>query len=218
MHSMAGIFRYRHGCALLTIGLVFATGCERSQPDQPAASQIPSGQKIPFHEGGRPATPADAEANPNSTGHVPFRGAPSQVVPAGTLVTVQLQHGLSSTKIHAGDTLTAVLAAPLMLNGNVLIDRGSPVTLRVESARSRRYQPGYFPSSGYIGLSLSAIDVEGKQVALQTSSLFERGLLQKPTGVRIPKGHDLTFRLTAPLALDQSEVLARHQAGTSTTD
>jgi hypothetical protein len=223
MRSMAGIFRYWHVCALLALGLACTTGCERSQPDQPAnSSSADTRQTIPFHEGGRLAPPTNAETNrastPGSPGHVPFRGTPSQVVPAGTLVTVQLQHTLSSTRIHAGDTFTAVLAAPLTLNGNVLIDRGATVTVKVESAKSRRYQPGYFAGSGYIGLSLSAVDVEGKQVVVQTSSLFERGLLQKPAGVRIPKGHDLTFRLTAPFALDQSEVLAGHQAGTSNTD
>lgn len=207
MRSMGKIFHCWHLSALLATGLAFGLACERSQPDEPADSALPPAEKkVPFHEGDDQAAPADAQASPVayplSTGTVPFRGSAARIVPPGTLVTVQLQRTLSSMKIHPGDTFTAVVAAPLTVNGDTLIDRGAPVTVQVESARSLRYQPGSFPVSGYIRLSLSAINVDGKQLPLQTSSLFARGLQQKSDGVRIPKGRDLTFRLTAPLGLD----------------
>lgn len=223
MRSMGRTFRQRRLCALLAAGLVLGLGCERSQPDQPADSSLPPAQQsIPFHAGHgqtEPGAPGALPAeNAGTPGGVPFRGSPTHTVPSGTLVTVQLQHTLSSTRIHPGDTFTAVMAAPLTINGDTLIDRGALVSLRVETARSQPYQAGSFPSSGYIGLSLTAVNVDGKQLPLQTSSLFARGLLQKPNGVRIPKGRDLTFRLTAPFTLDQSEAIARHQNGVSTTD
>ncbi len=223
MLVMARIFQRGRLCALLAAGLAFGLACERSQPDQPADPGVSAAeQKIPFHDGREQTSPVGAQGsprpNPASSDAPPFRGSSSRIVPPGTLVTVQLQHTLSSTGIHPGDTFTAVIAAPLTVNGDILIDRGAAVTVRVESARSRPYQPGSLPGSGYIRLSLSAIDIDGKQIPLQTSSLFARGLLQKPDGVRIPKGRDLTFRLTSPLALDQSEVVARHQAGSSATD
>jgi hypothetical protein len=222
MRSMGRLFRCRSWCVLLFIGLASGVACERSQPAQPTDSgQTTTGQKIPFHDGRDQNAAADTQIPPSSgagSKAVPFRSFPALAVASGTLVTVQLQHTLSSAKIHPGDTFTAILAAPLSFDGEILIDRGTPVTVRVESARSQRYRPGSFPSSGYIRLSLTAIDVEGKQLPLQTSSLFARGLPQAPNAVRIPKGRDLTFRLTAPLAVDQSEALAGHQTGSSTTD
>jgi hypothetical protein len=224
MCSMGTIFRCRQWCVVLFIGLALGLGCERSQPDQPADSVPPAaGQKIPFHDGSDQNAAADTQMSPVSASApgpnaVPFRSFPASTVATGTLVTVRLQHTLSSTRIHPGDTFTAVLAAPLGFEGDILIDRGALVTVRVESARSQRFRPGSFPSSGYIRLSLTAINVEGKQLPLQTSSLFTRGLLQRPNGVQIPKGRDLTFRLTAPLALDQSEAVASHQTGSPNTD
>jgi hypothetical protein len=65
---------------------------------------------------------------------------------------------------------------------------------------------------------LSAITVEGRPLALQTSSLFARGTLQQPDGVRVQKGRRLTFRLTSPVTLNDSNSMATRQTPGPTTE
>jgi len=91
--------------------------------------------------------------------------------------------------------------------------------------QSQVARPGLAPATGYFRLSLSAIDVEGRQVALQTSALFARGTSEpgnvlssgsasdrRPDGVQVKKGRRLTFRLIAPVTLDDSSSMANRQA------
>jgi hypothetical protein len=145
-------------------------------------------------------------------------------VPAGTLVTVQLERSLVPSKVRAGDPFTASVAGPLIIDGDTLVERGTSVSGRVESAQTpeNRAGRGLGPGSslGYIRLSLTAITVEGRQLALQTSSLFAKGAVQPiglasgersdPGGV-ILKGRPLTFRLTAPLTLGETSSVADRQ-------
>jgi hypothetical protein len=135
-----------------------------------------------------------------------------RLLPAGTLLTVQLEDALSIGKVRAGDVFTASLAAPLTVNRDTLLERGTAVMGRVESARSLPERPGLVPGSGYFRLVLSSITVEGRQLALQTSSLFARGTFQPSVGVGVQKGHRLTFRLTAPVAIDEPNSMANRQS------
>ncbi len=148
-----------------------------------------------------------------------------RILPSGTLLTVQLDDSLSADKVRAGDAFTASVAAPLTIDGDTLIERGTAVTGRVESAQSQADRPGLIPGSGYFRLTLNAITVEGRQLALQTSSLFARGTLPplnvsspaSPPDLRldslqVQKGRRLTFRLTAPVALDDPNSMANRQS------
>ncbi|MGA9543826.1 MAG: hypothetical protein WBQ85_09665 [Candidatus Sulfotelmatobacter sp.] len=147
----------------------------------------------------------------------------SRILPSGTLLTVQLDESLSTAKVHAGDAFTASVAAPLTVDGDTLVERGTTVTGRVESAQSQTDRPGLVPGSGYFRLTLNAITIEGRQLALQTSSLFARGQLSNagPPGtpsdprsdsVQVQKGRRLTFRLTAPLTVNDRKSMASDQS------
>jgi len=109
------------------------------------------------------------------------------------------------------------------MDGDTLIERGTSVSGRVESAQSQADRPGLVPGPGYFRLTLNAITVEGRQLPLQTSSLFARG--QPPNlsssgnrsdlradGVQVQKGRRLTFRLTAPLTVDDPKSMANRQS------
>jgi hypothetical protein len=124
---------------------------------------------------------------------------------------VELVDALSTAKVRAGDTFMASVAAPLAIEGDALIERGTTATGHVESVRSQA-------GSGYFQLTLSAITVEGRPLALQTSSLFARGTLQQPEGVRVQKGRRLTFRLTSPVTLNDSNSMATRQSPGPTTE
>jgi hypothetical protein len=214
------------GMLCLVLGL--SPGCAHSEHRTEANSSA-SEQELPFHpdtdrapasDGTHPAVSPD----PKLAGSLPFRAVSHpRVLPSGTLLTVQLEDSLSANHVRAGDAFAASVAAPLTIDGDTLIEQGAEVTGRVESAQSQADRPGLVPGSGYFRLTLIAITVEGKQLALQTSSLFARGTFQEskassstsPTdlsdGVRVQKGRRLTFRLTAPVPLDGPNSMANRQ-------
>ncbi|MFZ0278215.1 MAG: hypothetical protein WA254_23250 [Candidatus Sulfotelmatobacter sp.] len=136
---------------------------------------------------------------------------------------MQLDDSLSTTNVHAGDAFTASVAAPLTVDGDTLVQRGAAVTGRIESSQSQADTPGLVPGSGYFRLTLNAITIEGRQLAIQTSSLFARG--QSPNtrsantpsdlrldSVQVQKGRRLTFRLTAPLTVNDPKSMASDQS------
>lgn len=202
----------------LALGLSLWQGCARSQPLHPANLTGDAGgkQQLPFHSGQEQlsASPGASAMVPDSklTNSLPFPpSAHTRILPAGTLLTVELQGSLSPGKARPGDSFEASLAAPLIVEGDTLIDLGTEVTGRVEAAQSHL-------GSGYVRLSLSSIDVGGVPLPLQTSSLFARATRSRTasnlnvssgsdlssaasTGVRVQNGRRLTFRLTAPLTL-----------------
>jgi hypothetical protein len=211
----------RSFCVLIGLGfaLTFSQSCSRSEP---LASDAPSPDRgLPFHSEAGEATGGGTISIPESgsTATVPFRSLPGRTLASGTLLTVQLQDSLASSKVHPGDAFSAFVAAPLRgEDGDALIPRGAPVTGRIESAQSYRGRSGLLPASGYIRLSLNGITLSGKSIPVQTSSLFARGTFRRSDGVRISKGRDLTFRLTAPLILDENATLAGHPQANPTTN
>ena len=208
----------------LALGLTLTQGCARSEPPHPVdgASPAAAKQQLPFHsEAGQASVTAASNPGilPDPKTGLPFKASRAQVLPAGTLLTVQLDQSLSAAKVHPGDAFTASLASPLVVNGATVLERGAEVTGLVQAAQSRR-------GSGYVQLTLSAITVEGVPRALQTSNLFARGTVRhlqvSSSGTasgnsstralgssRIPKGRRLTFRLTAPLTLDEPTSTAK---------
>jgi hypothetical protein len=134
------------------------------------------------------------------TSPLPFRSHP-HILPSGTLLTVQLENSLSTAKVRDGDTFTASVAAPLTIDGDPLVERGAVATGHIESVRTQS-------GSGYFQLRLSALTVEGRQLALQTTSLFTRGTSEQPDEVRVQKGRHLTFRLTSPVTLNEPKSIA----------
>jgi hypothetical protein len=221
MENMAKVIGRLQACIFCVCALCLCLSCARSEPSQPPDAVSPaSGKELPFHPGIE-QTPArntglsDVSSDAKTASNLPFRGSSHpRIVPSGTLLTVQLVNSLSSSGVHAGDGFAAIVAAPLMIDGDTLIQRGSRVTGRIESAQSQPGFPGLVPGSGYFRLTLSEITVEGSPISLQTSSLFARGTIQgspglrnasaasnRSEGIRVQKGQPLTFRLTAPIRI-----------------
>ena len=247
MYTMMGLRRGLHsqfalGTLCLVLGL--SQGCARSEPLRQAdTTSQASKQELPFHPDTGHASvgvPSGASADPGSASSLPFRaGSHSHTLPSGTLLTVQLQGLLSRAMVHtgdlhagdpyAGDPFTATVTAPLTVDGETLIEPGASVTGLVEAEQSQAGRPGLVPGSGYFRLTLTAITVDGRQVVLHTSSLFAReGFRQTNASSRssspdlrpssgVQKGRRLTFRLTAPITLDDPNSVANRQyLGSST--
>lgn len=200
------------GSVCLALGLSLTQSCARSEPHTSDAASAVSEQKLPFRPpadqafagGMHPAVSPD----PQPASAVPFNSH-AHTLPSGTLLTVQLQNSLSAAHVRDGDTFTASVDAPLTIDGDPLIERGTVATGHVESVRSQA-------GSGYFQLTLSALTVEGRPLALQTSSLFARGTLQPSDGVRVQKGRRLTFRLTSPVTLNEPKSVANRQSLSAT--
>jgi hypothetical protein len=235
---LRGLLRSYSAVGMLCLALTLSQGCSRSEP--PNAGSASSEQSLPFHPDAEPEATSDGahpdrrdkvQADPKSVSALPFRAeSHARVLPSGTLLTVQLEDSLSTARVRAGDLFTAVVTAPLALDGDTLIPRGTVVTGRIESAQSPADRPGLVPGTGFFRLTLSAITVEGRQIPLQTSSLFARGAFQPPNlsplgspssgrssdsgpdGVQVRKGRRLTFRLTAPVTLDDPNSMANRQS------
>jgi hypothetical protein len=211
--------------AIVVLGVALAAGCSRSASLQGGgASASADQQKAPFPEDTGSSLPEDhatvASQKPGKdvdANHAPpFTSPPmSPSLPAGTLLTVRLQNSLSSLTIRAGEIFSAVVDEPVVIDGNILVGRGTSVSGRVESAQTSPPTR----NSASLRLILDSITIKGKPWPLQTASLFARGAPGEthhlpvasglgeapysvgPTTVRLKKGRRLTFRLTQAVSL-----------------
>ena len=160
-----------HRIAIVLVMLSFMCGCGRPTGDN--ASNPADSQKLPFD---RP---------PHSTGISPSQALiPSATkLPEGTPIPIRLQSALSSASSHAGDSFSATIDEPVVIDGQTLIAPGTPVTGRVleakPSARSRGGSPEGSPDNsfepGYLRIVLVSLNVGSKTVMIETSSIFAKG-------------------------------------------
>src|SRR5450631_393456 len=187
--------------APLILALSLAAGCSR-QPTALTSNPSPANhQQLPFEN-------ASTEG-----GESPTASLASPALPAGTLLTVRLQTAISSATSHPGDSFTALLDEPVVIEGQTVAAPGIKAMGKVIDARASSGSQ----DPGYLRLVLTSISVNAKAVPLQTSSVFEKGnspdqrsptLLAAATGhagakkdVKFPAQWRLTFRLTQPLSL-----------------
>ncbi len=204
---------------LLWLASLIEAGCSRPVGLHSDDSTAQSGQhQAPFQDGSGTApvkptlTPVE-EHSAITENFLPFRD--DQNLPAGTLLTVRLKDPISAENPDATGTFEAVVDEPLIVEGNTLIPRGASVAGRVESARAFKAKR----SRGYVRLVLDSIDIAGRDLPVQTSSLFARGSLDSPAGapadgsagvIHIEKGRRLTFRLTESVYLASQRPIPAH--------
>jgi len=132
-------------------------------------------------------------------------------LPAGTLLTVRLDHSLSSSNSDSATSFTAEVDEPVLLNGKTVVPRGTRVQGHLEAARVSDVNH----RTGYLRLSLDSINMEHQDFPIQTSSLFARarstvsssGSQHPESGssvVRLKTGRRLTFRLTSDFAINST--------------
>ena len=127
-----------------------------STPEPPKTAAVPKDE------------PKHAEIlRPDPSAKQPQRTPETVTVPVGTSVTVRLNSTLSSEKNIAGDSFSAVLESPLVVNDIVLAERGAKVEGKiVEVDRSGRVK-----GSARLALALTRIQLsDGQRVELKTDS------------------------------------------------
>jgi len=163
----------RIAIVLLTLSLLWACG----RPPSDNASSSADSQKLPF------------DRQPRSSGISPSQSLiPSTTkLPEGTPIRIRLQSALSSASSHAGDTFNATIDEPVVIDGQTLVARGTSATGRVleakASAGSRGSSTGSSPGSslgsslepGYLRIVLVSLQVGGRTVMIETSSIFAKG-------------------------------------------
>lgn len=99
-----------------------------------------------------PAAPAAAAPAP-----VPVNAPPpapvAVTIPSGTPVSVRVTETLSASRNNVGDRFTGVLNSGLLVRGETVIPRGTPVSGEVVAAKGK----GRFKGAGDIGIVLTAI-------------------------------------------------------------
>ncbi|MFZ0798796.1 MAG: hypothetical protein WCA13_06135 [Terriglobales bacterium] len=162
----------RIAIVLLTLGLI--GGCGRPPAENASNSDA---QKLPF------------DRQPRSTGVSPSQSLiPSTTkLPEGTPLPIRLQSALSSASSRAGDTFSATIDEPVVIDGQTLIARGTPATGRVLEAKPAASPRGSSLESslgsslgsslepGYLRIVLVSLNVGGRAVMIETSSIFAKG-------------------------------------------
>lgn len=216
--------------AVVLTCLAFGSACARQGGAQRTGANLPASEEAPpFQQVQNVASSEHTLAIPQDSKPataLPFHAAQPCILPSGTFLTVKLDRSLVPERVHAGDTFLASVAGSILIDGRTVIDSGTQVTGRIESAQAssprldRSTIPGINRGKGYVQLTLIAIVVDGKQLPLQTASLFARGTspqsnLSKRTeadlesdAVRVQKGRRLTFRLIAPITVDEPHAVA----------
>jgi hypothetical protein len=165
---------------LLILSVLFASSCSRqlSNNSEPANQPATSAQQVPFQQ--QSEKKAEKKGIVPSTSMVPA----TLTVPAGTPITVRLQSAISSETAQPGDSFDAVLDQPLVIRGQTVAPRGADVRGRVVAAR----KSGRMHNSGYLRIALDAITIAGKQVPLETSSIFASGGSHKKRNIALIGG------------------------------
>ncbi len=145
---------------VLTTGLTLACGKATGVPGDDPASAGES-QALPFDQ------------PTNSSGISPSRSLVPAVskLPAGTPITIHLQSTVSSASSNPGDSFEGTVDDPIIIDGQTAIARGAAVNGRVLAAKAS----GRLHDPGYLRIALVSLNVDGKPVAIETSSLFVKG-------------------------------------------
>jgi hypothetical protein len=132
-----------------------------AEPAPAAAAAAPEASPAP-----RRAAPAPAPAAKPDVVPPTLKAAAPRVyeVPTGTTITVILTDALSSASNKAGDSFTASLASPIVVNGETIAERGATVRGRVVSAEGA----GRVKGTANMSLMLTSIVSGSKSYPMTT--------------------------------------------------
>jgi hypothetical protein len=156
---------------LAGLGLAFCAGAlpasaQQNQPGDIQGAVAPQDSQSQGQPDSQPQGQPDAQAQGQ-----PSQAAPPQTLtlPAGTVVRVRVDEWLSSERNVIGDTFSAVLDQPIVVDGWVVARRGQAETGRVSTVK----RAGRVSGTSQLGIDLPELTlVDGQQLPLQTQ-LFQ---------------------------------------------
>jgi hypothetical protein len=160
----------------LTLGLYLSfalLGCNKpAAPADSSASPSSSDGSSSAAPGGEAGGSGSAMSNTAMSNMKPEPAKPL-VVPAGTVLTVRLGQTVGSKISSPGQTFTATLASPVVIDGKTAIPSGASASGTVVDAKPL----GRFKGGASLQLRLTSIAIGGAERSISTSSV-----------VRIEKG------------------------------
>lgn len=156
------------------------------QPQSPAQAATPNTGATPSsvpNTATAPAPPAQSQA----AAPAPEQAAPppppvpvNYVVPAGTRIRVSLGQDLSSKTNQAGDTFSATVVSPVVIDGRTVIRSGASATGTVIDAKPL----GRFKGGAELAIRLDSIVADGRTYPVATSTIerAEKGKGKRSAG------------------------------------
>ena len=130
-------------------------------------SSKPTGANGTSDSGAPSTTSSDSTSSTSSSSAVKPPAAEPVVVPAGTQLTVRLGQAVGSKISSPGQAFSATLANPVQVAGKVAIPAGASVSGTVVDAKAL----GHFAGGARLQLTLNAVNVNGADQPITTSSL-----------------------------------------------
>lgn len=151
-----------------------AKTAQLTSPPPAESSAPPARTETPTVNPAEPAPRTTAAApEPKSPPALTAPAPPRTVtIPAGTLLSVRLAETLDSGKVKAGDTFTATLDKPLVIDGLVIAERGARVEGRVLEAE----QAGRVKGVSSLRIHLTRLHTsDGQVVQIPTDPFRKQG-------------------------------------------
>jgi len=149
-----------------------AMGSARAQTGSSKPSARPSPSQSAGAYNAPAASPASQPAGSSSVApSAPPPPPPPRVVtiPAGTSIQVQMIDSVDSATNKVGDTFLASLAAPIVVNDEVIIPKNADVQIKLASAKTS----GKFTGQSELTVELDSVKFRGQSYPL-TSSTFQQ--------------------------------------------
>ena len=144
------------------LALTLAVGCNNN-PNTPASStQSPTPSSSPAGSDSATANNSGAPAS-SAAPAAPVRE--TITIPAGTPITVRLGETLSSKSSSAGQSFTATVAQPVVVDGKTVIARGAAAHGTVVDAKAM----GHFKGGALLEVQLDSVTIEGRERQIQTA-------------------------------------------------
>ena len=128
----------------------------------PATTQSPANTPAPTQQAQTqaPAAPAETPAPPPPK---------PKIVPAGTVIRVRLNDAIGSKTAQAGQTFTASVMDPIVVDGRTLIPAGATVAGEVTDAKSA----GRFKGAAELAITIRSVRVGGVAHTLAASTVSQ---------------------------------------------
>lgn len=147
--------KQRYQALFLCILLAGVVACSKPQPASESDGSSTSAE--PANTASQPAPKAErraAEARP-------------VVIPAGAVLTVRLDQAVGSKISNSGDSFSATLAQPVVVNGATVIPAGAAAQGTVVQAAPL----GRFKGGAVLSLALTSVTIHGASHDIQTATV-----------------------------------------------
>ncbi|MGC2696223.1 MAG: hypothetical protein WA738_10580 [Candidatus Angelobacter sp.] len=142
--------------------LCLLLGCS-SQPPAPATSTDNPNAANSGAAAGNAGSDKNGSANRSGEKKIAAERQPI-TIPQGTVITVRLGETLSSKSSSTGESFSATVAEPVVVDGKTVIEKGAAARGSVVDAKSM----GHFKGGALLEVKLDSVTINGKETSVST--------------------------------------------------